>query len=103
VSVTIPEFPALQLGTVEELRNSETEIIRRIAATPRGSYLFILSPLSLLKDLNVVLAAPVLEAVVAKTPAIELVIDRGYLAAKASALEPNATVRIKGLFEVLHT
>jgi hypothetical protein len=102
MAIVIPEFQQLAIQNLESLRASEAEILRRISQTPRGSYLFMMSPLTLLKDLNVVLADDVLTAIVQATPALATTFDRAYQAAEASVHAPTAVVNLKGLFEVIH-
>src|SRR5579863_8259347 len=99
MAVVIPTFPQLTIATIKALSASEAEIISRISKTPRGSYLFMMSPLDLLKDLNVVLSDEVVAAIIEVTPTLATTFDRAYQATKASAHDPIAVVNIKGLFE----
>jgi hypothetical protein len=102
MAIVIPEFPQLAIDTLDSLRANEAEILSRISKTPRGGCLFVMSPLDLLKDMNVVLADNVLAAIIKATPVLATTFDRAYQAAKASAHEPTAAVNLKGLFEVIH-
>jgi hypothetical protein len=102
MAIVIPVFPKLEIPTVDSLRANEKEILTRISRTPRGSYLFVLSPLTLLQDINVALSSDVVAAILKATPLLALVYDRAYQAAKASAHDPAGTFTLKGLFEVTH-
>jgi hypothetical protein len=55
-------FTSLTVGSIQELRAHEVEIVRRISDTPNGSRLLLLNARRLLRELNVNLAPEAIEA-----------------------------------------
>lgn len=88
----------LPIGSFAELLHEEPKILRRIAETPNGGYLFMIHPLRLLADLEVKLT-PELEAqLVRRFPELSALSLAPYEALKAAQGPQKIRFHIRGLF-----
>lgn len=88
----------LHINSFQELGDFESEILERISKVRNGGYLFILNPLLLLEDLDVVLSAKAKKQLLKREPTLKGMSSKPYHALKGSESEQVITVNVKSLF-----
>ena len=94
----IPTFPALSIAGLAQLRASEAEILRRMAAYPLGGNLFVAHPLRFLQDINVQLAPGVGELYLQGQGMGTSGLTAAYDALKSSTGSQSVTIEMQSLF-----
>lgn len=89
----------ISVRSLEEMRNIESEIVKRISETQNGGLLFIFNPLRLLSDIGVELSDQARQEFLKEFPHTDSASSPAYNALRISAQQQRVTVNIGGIFK----